>query len=486
MLSVWNVPTSGLFDGRVARMINPKTNLGCPITPGLRVGPLTLLFCSLSRPQQLISVRLHQQESHSRYSRPNCLPVSQFGGCFCSPARCTLFPMKTNKPAKFGPQTQAIHGGEPNRHGVNGPIVTEIIRSSTFTFSSTEEMKQWAEGKNKAYIYTRYGNPTLSVAEKKIAALEGAEAAVVTSSGMAAISSALLAALKSGDELISTAQLYGGTYRLMRDVFPNMGIAVRYVGTDLTDLENLVTPRSKVLYIETPTNPTLRLVDIHKAVTFAKKHKLISIIDNTFATPVLQNPIALGYDMVVHSATKALAGHSDIIAGVAVGNSHWMERVRHMIIYLGGSMDPGAAYLLIRGIKTLGVRVQRQCENAIAVAKFLERHPKVACVHYPGLKSHADHQLARKQMRGFGSMLAFDLKGGLPAARRFCDRVRLFLMAASLGGVESLVILPIYSSHYNMTNEELQRAGVSPGTVRVSIGLEDKQDLIEDLKQALA
>jgi methionine-gamma-lyase len=393
--------------------------------------------------------------------------------------------MKDKSMRKLGPQTQAIHGGEPNRYGVNGPIVTEIIRSSTFTFSSTEEMKLWAEGKNKAYIYTRYGNPTLTVAQKKIAALEGAEAAIVTSSGMAAISSSLLAALKAGDEVISTAQLYGGSYRLMRDIFPNMGIKVHQVGTDLAGLETLVNARTKVLYVETPTNPTLRLVDIHKAVAFAKKHKLVSIIDNTFATPVLQNPIALGYDMVVHSATKALAGHSDIIAGVSVGNAHWMERVRQMIIYLGGSMDPGAAYLLIRGIKTLGVRVERQCQNAMAVAKFLEKHPQVARVHYPGLKSHADHALAKKQMRGFGGMLAFDLKGGLPAARRFCDRVRLFLMAASLGGVESLVILPIYSSHYNMSDEELRRAGVSPGTVRVSLGLEDREDLIEDLKQAL-
>ncbi len=391
---------------------------------------------------------------------------------------------KKSQPS-FGPQTKAIHGGEPNRRGVNGPIVTEIIRSSTFTFSSTEEMKLWAEGKNKAYIYTRYGNPTLSVAEKKIAGLEGAEAAVVTASGMAAISSSLLAALKAGDEVISTAQLYGGTYRLMRDVFPNMGITVHQVGTDLAGIENLVTARTKVLYVETPTNPTLRLVDIHKAVAFAEQHKLISIIDNTFATPVLQNPIALGYDMVVHSATKALAGHSDIIAGVSVGSEAWMNKVRSMIIYLGGSMDPGAAYLLIRGIKTLGVRVQRQCENAMAVSEFLEKHPKVERVHYPGLKSHADHALAKKQMRGFGSMLAFDMKGGLAAARRFCDRVSLFLLAASLGGVESLVILPIYSSHYNMSSEELRRAGVSPGTVRVSIGLEDKKDLIEDLRQAL-
>jgi methionine-gamma-lyase len=347
-------------------------------------------------------------------------------------------------------------------------------------------MKEWAEGKNKAYIYTRYGNPTLSVAERKIAALEGAEAAVVAASGMAAISSSLLAVLKAGDELISTAQLYGGTYRLMRDVFPNMGITVHHVQPDLCGIEKLANARTRALYVETPTNPTLRLVDIEKAIGFAKKHKLVSLIDNTFATPVLQNPIALGYDMVVHSATKALAGHSDILAGVSAGSVAWMEKVRHMIIHLGGSMDPGAAYLLIRGVKTLGVRVQRQCENAMAVATFLERHPKVERVHYPGLNSHADHELAKKQMRGFGSMLAFDMKGGLPAARRFCDRVRLFLMAASLGGVESLVILPIYSSHYNMSEEELKRAGVSPGTVRVSMGLEDKEDLIEDLQQALA
>jgi methionine-gamma-lyase len=394
--------------------------------------------------------------------------------------------MKNKTAAKLGPQTQAIHGGEPNRRGVNAGVGPDICRTSTFTFSSTEEMKEWAEGKNQAYIYTRYGNPTLSVAEQKIAALEGAEAGVVTASGMAAISCALLSALRGGDELIATSQLYGGTYRLMRDLFPDMGIRVHQVGTDLSGAEELVTPRTKALYVETPTNPTLRLVDLPKAVALAKKHKLVSIIDNTFATPVLQNPIAMGYDMVVHSATKYLSGHSDVIAGAAVGSKHWMERVRHFVIYLGGSMDPEAAYLLMRGIKTLGVRVERQCANAMAVAKFLEKHPKVARVHYPGLQSHPDHRLAKKQMRGFGSMLAFDLKGGLPAARRFCDRVRLFLLAASLGGVESLVVLPIYTSHYRMSLEELERARVTPGTVRVSVGLEDPTDLIGDLKQALA
>jgi len=393
--------------------------------------------------------------------------------------------MKNAKATKQGPQTTAIHGGEPKRHGVNTGVGPEIFRTSTFTFASTQQMKEWAEGKNKAYIYTRYGNPTLAMAEEKIAALEGAEAAVVTASGMAAISSALLSTVRAGDELISTAQVYGGTYRLMRDVLPDLGIKVHHVETDLAGMEELVTPRTKTLYVETPTNPTLRLVDLHKALAFAKKHGLTSIIDNTFASPVLQNPLAMGFDMVVHSATKYLGGHSDIIAGAAAGSKHWMERVRHFVIYLGGSMDPEAAYLLMRGIKTVGVRVERQCANAMAVAKFLDKHPKVARVHYPGLKSHPDHALAKKQMRGFGSMLAFDMKGGLPAARRFCDRVRLFLLAASLGGVESLVVLPIYTSHYKMSLQELERAGVTPGTVRVSVGLEDPEDLIADLQQAL-
>jgi len=391
-----------------------------------------------------------------------------------------------SSPRTFGPQTTAIHSGEPRRHGIGAAVGTEICRSSTFTFSSTAEMKRWAEGKSNAYIYTRYGNPTLSVAEEKIAALEGAEAGVVTSSVMAAISSALLGALKQGDELISTAQLYGGTFRLMRDVFPDMGITVRHAPTTLEGIESLVSPRTKVLYVETPTNPTLRLVNLEKAIAFAKNHNLVSIIDNTFATPVLQQPLKLGFDIVVHSATKYLGGHSDIIAGAAAGSRKWMDRIRHMVIYLGGSMDPGAAFLLIRGMKTMGVRVERQCKNAMAVAQFLEKHPKVARVHYPGLKSHPDHALAKKQMRGFGSMMAFDLKGGLPAARKFCDRVQLFLLAASLGGVESLVVLPIYSSHYRMSLRELEQAGVTPGTVRVSVGLEDSADLIADLKQALA
>jgi methionine-gamma-lyase len=391
---------------------------------------------------------------------------------------------KTNRQT-LGAQTLAVHAGESQRHGVARPVGGEISRTSTFTFTSTAEMKRWAEGKSKAYIYSRYGNPTLAAVQKKIAALENAEAAVVTASGMAAISGALLGTLKHGDELISTASVYGGTYRLMRDMLPDMGITVRHVGVDLVGLEEALSARTKVLYVETPTNPTVRLVDLEKAIAFAKKHKLISIIDNTFATPVLQQPLAMGFDMVVHSATKALSGHTDLIAGVAAGSQRWMDRMQHMVIYLGGMMDPEVAFLLNRGIKTLSLRVRKQCENAMAVAKFLERHPKVARVHYPGLKSHPDHAIAKRQMRAFGSMLAFDLKGGLPAARRFCDRVQVFLLAVSLGGVESLVILPAYTSHYNMTVKELATAGVAPGSVRVSLGIEDMEDLIADLKQAL-
>jgi len=392
---------------------------------------------------------------------------------------------KPVKQKRWGDATIAIHQGDERFH-VGVPVGTTVARTANFTFESTEEMKRWAEGKSSAYIYTRYGNPTLTVAEEKLAALEGAEAAIVTASGMAAISSALLAVLKAGDEVISTRQTYGGTYRLMRDNFPRFGIVVRHVETDLAGIQQLVNPRTKALYIETPTNPTLRLVDLQKAVAFAKEWGLISLIDNTFASPVLQKPIQLGFNIVLHSATKYLSGHSDLIAGAAAGSRAIINEVRHNIINLGGSMDPEAAYLLIRGMKTLGVRMQRQCETAMKIAKYLAKHPKVAKVHYPGLTSHPDHKLAKRQMKGFGAMLAFDLKGGLSAARRFCDRVRIFLLAASLGGAESLVVLPIYTSHYNMSEAELRAAGVGAGTVRVSIGLEDPEDLIEDLRQALA
>jgi methionine-gamma-lyase len=398
--------------------------------------------------------------------------------------------MKAPKEKKrWGDATLAIHAGE-EKFRVGESVGTNIARTANFTFESTEEMKRWAEGKSSAYIYTRYGNPTLTVAEEKIAALEGAEAAVVAASGSSAISAALLSQLRAGDELISTRQLYGGSYKLLRDIFPRYGIVVRYVDTDLAGIERLVGPRTKALYIETPTNPTLRLVDVRRAAAFAREWGILAMIDNTFATPILQKPLAMGFHLVLHSASKYLAGHSDVIAGAAAGSAALVREVRANMIQMGGSMDPEAAFLLIRGMKTLEVRIERQSRSAMTVARFLEKHPKVARVHYPGLPSHPDHRLAKRQMRGFGAMLAFDLKGGpragLAAARRFCDRVRVFLLAASLGGVESLVVLPIYTSHYNISLPELAAAGVAPGTVRMSVGLEDPRDLIDDLRQALA
>ncbi len=295
-----------------------------------------------------------------------------------------------------------------------------------------------------------------------------------------------LAVLKSGDEVIATRQLYGGSYRLFRDTLPRLGIRTHFVDADLAGVDALVNGNTRALYVESPTNPILRLVDLQKAVAVARKHKLVSLIDSTFGSPVLQKPLDVGFDLVLHSATKYLGGHSDIVAGAVAGNRRWVEKVRETMIHLGGSMDPDPGYLLIRGLKTLEVRVRRQCETAMAVARFLEHHPKVARVHYPGLASHPDHRLARTQMRGFGGMLAFDMKGGLAAARRLCDRTRIFLLAASLGGVESLVVLPMYTSHFRMGTVELAAAGVHPGAVRVSVGLEDPADLLADLRQALA
>jgi methionine-gamma-lyase len=400
-----------------------------------------------------------------------------------APAAFSLIMKKQKR--EWHDATTAIHAGE-EKHGVSVPVAPNITRSSNFTFANTAELKLWAEGKSSAYIYTRYGNPTVAIAEEKIARLEGAEAAVCTASGSAAISTSLLTMVRAGEEIIAQRQTYGGSYRLMRDFLPRLGIVVRFVETDLAGIEHMVNPRTRAIYLESPTNPTLRLVDIRKAVAFAKEWDIPTIVDNTFASPVLQKPLAMGVDLVIHSATKYLGGHSDLIAGVAAGRRALIDKIRDGIIHFGGSIDPEPAYLLIRGIKTLEARVLRQCKTAMTVARFLEKHPKVKAVHYPGLPSNPQYRLAKSQMSGFGAMLAFDLKGGVTAARRVCDRVRVFLLAVSLGGVESLVVLPVYSSHYRMSAEELRKAGVDPGCIRVSVGMEDPEDLIEDLRQALA
>ncbi len=387
--------------------------------------------------------------------------------------------------SREGAATRAVHGGQ-SRRGINGPVIAPIYQTANFTFASTAEMKRWAEGKSDIDIYTRYGNPTLRVAEETLAGLEEAEGALVTASGMAAISSAILAFAGAGDEIVATTSIYGGTYRLMRDMLPRLGIKVHFVPVSLEGAESLINKRTKILYTESPTNPTLRLVDLRQAAALARKHKLISMVDNTFATPIFQRPVTMGFDLSLHSATKYLGGHSDIIAGALAGRRKLLDKVRGTVIKLGGSLDPGAGYLLVRGMRTLETRVKRQSNNALVVARFLEKHSGVARVHYPGLASHPDHRLARRQMDGFGGMIAVDLKGGLSAARRFCDRLRVFILAASLGGVESLAVLPLYTSHYGLSKDELAAAGVSPGTVRLSIGLEDAGDLIADLQQAIS
>lgn len=393
---------------------------------------------------------------------------------------------KTNKrtAGKRGMATRAVHEGE-SRHGVSGPVVSPITQSANFTFSNVEEMKAWVEGRSKVDIYTRYGNPTLRVAEAKLAALEETDGALVAASGMAAITSSILSFVEAGDEIIATRSLYGGTYRFMRDMLPRFDVKVHFVKNDLEDLDRFVNDRTRVLYTETPTNPTLQIVDLRKAAKFAQQHGLVSMVDNTFATPIFQKPAALGFDLVLHSATKYLNGHSDLIAGAVAGKKKLLDKIRATLITLGGTMDPSACYLLIRGMRTLETRVRRQEANALAVARFLEKHSKVARLHYPGLKSHPDYQLARRQMSGFGAMMALDIKGGLRAATRFGNRIRLFLLAASLGGGESLAVLPLYTSHHGLSDAELKAAGVSPGTVRLSIGIEDPDDLIADLKQAL-
>src|ERR1700690_3472516 len=298
--------------------------------------------------------------------------LCQIGACDCAP-KCAILPwkeqsMKKSTSKRIGDSTIAIHTGEEH-FGVGAAVGTPIARTANFTFANTEEMKRWAEGKSAAYIYTRYGNPTLAMAEQKIAALEGGEAAGVTASGSAAISSALLSVLRAGDEVIATRQLYGGSFRLMRDIFPRMGIVVRHVESDLAGIGSLVNPRTKAVYVETPTNPTLRLVDLQKVMVVVREWALISIIDNTLPTTVLQKPIEMGFNLVVHSATKYLAGHSDVVAGAAAGSKALIQKVRENVIYLGGSMDPEAAFLLIRGMKTLGVRMEQQCKNAMKIGR---------------------------------------------------------------------------------------------------------------------
>lgn len=383
------------------------------------------------------------------------------------------------------PATLCVHAGEEH-HGTNDSLTTDISQGSVFVLPNTNELRKYAEGDSKAYLYTRYANPTVATAERKVAALEGAESCVITSSGMAAIMSLVLSTCRAGDEIVSMLDLYGGTTHLFQDTLSRYGITTHFVPyNQICKIEDYFTKKTRLLFLETPTNPTLRCVDIAALAKLGHQKRTCVVVDNTFASPMLQRPLDLGADVVVHSATKLLGGHNDVTAGAIAGSADWIEPAREMMKQSGGCLDPLAAYLLIRGLKTLGIRVEKATANAREIAEFLQAHPKVARVFYPGLASNQSHEIAKKQMMGFGTMLSFEHKGGGQGAERFIDSLELWYLATSLGGVESTVSYPFLSSHVGLSEEQMELLDVSPATVRLSVGIENPADLIADLRQAL-
>jgi len=389
------------------------------------------------------------------------------------------------KPGR-GDATHCVHAGE-ERHGRKAPLTTEIVQTSVFVLPKLDDLRRIAHKKEKGYLYTRYANPTIAAAEKKLAALENGECCVVTSSGMSAILVAFLTFCSAGDEIVSMLDVYGGTVKLCDSVLSRCGIKTTFVPFhELDRVEKHFNRRTKLLFLESPTNPTVRCVDLAGLAKRAHKHGVTVIVDNTFATPILQKPLDLGADIVVHSATKYLGGHSDLTAGAVVGSEELVEKARDIMLTTGGSLDPGAAYLLLRGLKTLEVRVLKACDNAQRIAEALAGDPKVEKVLYPGLPKHPGHAVARSQMKGFGCMVSFEIKGGEKAAERFIDSLQLWYLATSLGGVESTVSYPMLSSHFGTSAERLKWLGVGPATVRLSVGIEEPADLVADLKQALA
>jgi len=376
------------------------------------------------------------------------------------------------------PDTLLIHAGEP-RPRDGGAVAMPIYQSSTF-----EETE--ARGYHDIR-YARLSNtPSHDALHGKLAALEEAEAALATASGMAAVSATLLSILRSGDHLLAQRGVYGGTHDLIIKDLPRLGIEATFVpGDDPAAWRKAVTPRTRLFYVEALTNPLLRVADLPAAAAFARERDLVSVIDNTFATPLSFRPLRHRFDLVVHSATKYLNGHNDLIAGAVLGSAARVREVKRTLDHLGGSLDPHACFLLQRGLKTLGVRFRHQCATAIAVAQFLEQHPAVARVHHPGLESHPDHARARELFAHFGAMVSFEAKGGAAAAERMFSRLTLPLHAPSLGGAETLVTRPAASSHAGLSAEERAQIGISDGLVRVSIGLEAKEDLIEDFDRAL-
>jgi cystathionine beta-lyase/cystathionine gamma-synthase len=386
------------------------------------------------------------------------------------------------KPHQYRPETEAVRGGT-DLSKKNGPLTTPIYQTSTF---EAVDIDSAIDSTTSDMFYTRYGNPTVSVAEGAIAELEGAERALLFASGMGAITTSIMALLKSGDHIVAQRDIYGGTARFLGAWLPKLGVETTFVdSTDYEQHARAIRPSTRLLYLESPTNPTLKVIDLRRVANLAKQYSLITIIDSTFATPINQRPVEFGIDLVMHSGTKYFGGHSDLICGVIAGRESLIREIHETRTVLGGTMDPHAAWLLLRGIKTLAVRVQRQNENALRVAKFLSSHATVKRVHYPFLEGHPQHALAKEQMRGGGGMMSFEVDGSGEDARRVVESLRLFTLAVSLGGVDSLVTLPRYSSHAMISEEQREKMGVSDRLIRLSIGIENADDLIADLERAL-
>src|SRR5579863_3853147 len=380
------------------------------------------------------------------------------------------------------PETAAVRGAA-DLEKKNGPVGTPIYQTSTFEVTDNDE-QQRVTGTDR--YYTRWGNPTITVAEQTVAELEGTEAALTFASGMGAITTTILALLKAGDHIVAQRDIYGGVTKFLSGWLPRLGIETTFVDTnDYEQHARAIRPNTKMLYLESPTNPALRVVDLKQAAALARQHGLISMVDSTFGTPINQHPAEFGIDLVMHSGTKYLSGHADLTCGVVCGSRELMDRLWETRTTLGNCMDPHAAWLLIRGLKTLAVRVARQNENALRVAEFLDQNKKVRRGHYPFLSSHPQHAIARQQMSAGGGMVTFEVEGTGEDARRVSEAMRLFTLATSLGGVESLVSIPVLTSHAMISAEQREKMGVNEQMIRLSVGIESAEDLIADLEHAL-
>jgi len=384
-----------------------------------------------------------------------------------------------------GSSTELIHAGESDI-GDAVPLTTPIYETSTFVFENAAEVAAYNQGKSTKYLYSRYANPTIVSVERKLAALERAESALLFSSGQGATTTILMAHVKAGDEVVCSAAIYGGTLHLLGDLLTRFGVQVRFVTIEeLAEPERVLTAATRLVWFESPINPTLRCLDIAKIAAACRARGVLSVIDNTFASPINQQPLALGVDLAMQSATKYLNGHSDVTGGSVAGPSALVDPIAKVRRLVGTVMDPYPAYALGRGLKTLPLRVARHNANAQAVAEFLVADRRVSQVYSPGLRSHPDHAIAKRQMTGFGGMVCFDLDGRYDRAEKLYDRLKVIKRAASLGGVESLISMPVLTSQWGHTDDQLRAAGVTKGMLRLSVGLEDAEDLIADLDQAL-